>query len=64
MDERNRPSSKNPHFQAEAAYKPFLVIITFYCFIIIFAIHTKYTDKIVKKKNEAREPKEAKKACE
>ena len=28
-----------------------------------FAIHTKYTDKIFKK-DEAREPKEAKKACE
>ena len=65
---RNKPfmSSKNPHFQAEAAYKAFLEIMSFLLFLLFyyhFAIHTKYTDKIFKK-DEAREPKEAKKACE
>ena len=62
---RNKPftSSKNPHFQAEAAYKTFLEIMSFLLFYYHFAIYTKYTDKIVKK-DEPREPKEAKKACE
>ena len=59
-------SFKNPHFQVEAAYKAFLEIMSFLLFLLFyyhFAIHTKYTDKIFKK-DEAMEPKEAKKACE
>ena len=51
MEERNRPftSFKNPYFQAEDGYKPFLVIMTFYCFIIILPYIQNIQIKFLKK---------------